>query len=53
MNNQLSATSKIWVYQSSRKFTDAETQVINEKIKGFVNQWTAHKMEVTGDGALH
>ncbi len=52
MNNQLSATSKVWVYQSSRKFTDAETLLINEKIKGFVNQWTAHKLEVTGDGAL-
>lgn len=52
MNNQLSATSKVWVYQSSRKFADAEALLINEKIKGFVNQWTAHKMEVTGDGAL-
>lgn len=52
MNNQLSATSKVWVYQSSRKFTDAETLLINEKIKGFVNQWTAHKLEVTGYGAL-
>ena len=52
LNNQLSPESKAWVYQSSRLFTDAEAIVITDKIKGFVNQWTAHKMEVTGEGIL-
>ena len=52
LKNNLSPNSKVWVYQSNRKFTEAEAIVIIEKIKQFVSQWTAHKMEVTGDGGL-
>jgi len=52
LNNNLSPQSRAWIYQSSRRFTDAEAIIITDKIKGFVNQWTAHKEEVTGEGLL-
>ena len=50
--NNLPDTSKVWIYQSSRKFTEREAVVINEKIKQFVMQWTSHKAGVIGDGKL-
>lgn len=52
IDDKLSSLSRVWVYQSSRLFTQAEADTIAEMIKGFVKQWTAHKMEVTGDGSL-
>ncbi len=50
--NQLSPNSRVWVYQSNRAFTANEAAFIAEKVKTFVTQWTAHKMEIAGDGAL-
>ena len=50
--NNLPDTSKVWIYQSSRKFSANETEVINEKIKHFLSQWNAHKIDVVGDGML-
>lgn len=50
MNNVLPLHSKVWVYQSVNPFNETETQLISEKIKLFVQQWTAHKEQVTGDG---
>jgi hypothetical protein len=50
--NNLPDSSKVWIYQSSRKFTDNEVSVINEKIKQFLSGWNAHKVEVVGDGKL-
>lgn len=52
INNQLSAQSRTWVYQSNRKFTDSESAIITNRIKDFVAQWTSHKMGVTGYGEL-
>ncbi len=34
--------SKVWIYQSNRKFTDDEVVVINTKVLGFVDTWEAH-----------
>lgn len=34
--------SKIWIYQSNRKFTDEEMNAIEESLKKFVENWTAH-----------
>lgn len=50
MNNLLPSHSKVWVYQSVNPFTETEAQIISEKVKQFVRQWTAHKEQVTGDG---
>lgn len=35
----LPETSKVWVYPSSRKFYKNELEEVEEKLKGFVNQW--------------
>ncbi|WP_432410597.1 ABC transporter ATPase [Rasiella sp. SM2506] len=34
--------SRVWVYQSNRKFSDEEVAVISEKAIEFLTQWTAH-----------
>jgi hypothetical protein len=52
IENNLPGTSKVWIYQSSRKFTEREAEAINQKIKEFVTQWTSHKAGVIGDGLL-
>lgn len=35
-------TSRIWVYQSNRKFTSDELEFIEAKTRYFLTQWTAH-----------
>jgi hypothetical protein len=34
--------SKIWIYQSNRKFSDIEIQEIEDELKIFLDNWTAH-----------
>lgn len=34
--------SRIWIYQSNRKFTDAEMNEIDQAAKAFVENWAAH-----------
>jgi hypothetical protein len=41
--NNLSGTSRIWIYQSDRILTDDESEEINGVAKSFVEQWTAHQ----------
>ena len=38
--------SKVWIYQSSRKFSDIEKNKINTRLKLFLNNWTAHGTEL-------
>ena len=38
----LPAESKIWIYQSNRKFTDAEFATIETDLKTFIESWAAH-----------
>ncbi len=52
LTNSLSPKSRVWIYQSTKEFTPEQAAAISEKITAFVNQWTAHKMEVTGAGGL-
>lgn len=37
-----SPQSKVWIYQSNRKFTDQETVEIQDILDRFVTQWAAH-----------
>lgn len=39
---KLSETSRVWIYQSNRSFTDAEVEELNNELNEFLNQWTAH-----------
>ena len=34
--------SKIWIYQSNRKFSDAEFAAIEADLKSFLENWSAH-----------
>lgn len=34
--------SRIWIYQSNRKFSDDEMAVIESDVKAFVESWAAH-----------
>ena len=38
----LSDTSKIWIYQSNRPFSDIEKDMINRKMEDFVANWKRH-----------
>ena len=49
---QLPATSRVWIYQADRTFTDGETTTLQAAISDFVSKWLAHKAKVIGDGAL-
>jgi len=34
--------SRVWIYQSNRKFTDQEMQEIHIELQKFTEEWTAH-----------
>ncbi len=34
--------ARVWVYQSSRTFSERETMVLNSQLAAFAQQWTAH-----------
>ena len=38
--------SRIWIYQSNRKFLDIELNEINHSISNFLKSWTAHGNEL-------
>lgn len=40
--NELSAESKVWIYQSSRPFNNFETATIQQELASFTQQWAAH-----------
>ncbi|WP_036384297.1 hypothetical protein [Muricauda sp. MAR_2010_75] len=39
-------TSRIWIYQSNRSFTDEELQDIEQNVSNFLKEWTAHGAEL-------
>lgn len=38
----LPESSRVWIYQSNRSFTEEELKEIKEKLQLFIEQWTAH-----------
>ena len=40
--NTLPETSKIWIYQANRSFTDNEIEEIKSRLDVFIENWTAH-----------
>ncbi|MEO6831123.1 MAG: hypothetical protein ABI378_02645 [Chitinophagaceae bacterium] len=42
------STSKVWIYQSSRRFTPEQQREIDEQLHQFYSQWTAHGAPVKG-----
>ncbi|MBC6112431.1 ABC transporter ATPase [Pedobacter fastidiosus] len=41
-----SPQSRVWIYQSNRKFTSIEETEILKKLESFTNQWKAHGNEL-------
>jgi hypothetical protein len=39
--------SKIWIYQSNRKFSDQETEEITQACHNFIENWAAHGTSLT------
>lgn len=46
--NELPKNSKVWIYQSIRKFNDTEIKNIHELLTSFVQTWKDHGKNVTG-----
>lgn len=44
--------SRVWVYQSSRPFSEQQTLEVNEQLKQFYLQWMVHGKEVKGWAGL-
>ena len=40
--NTLPDSSRIWVYQASRSFTENELQEIRQELDAFIKEWTTH-----------
>lgn len=45
-------TARVWIYQSTRPFTDTETTFLTSQINGFVGEWTAHRKTLLAAGAV-
>ncbi|MEY4931209.1 MAG: hypothetical protein RI909_1933 [Bacteroidota bacterium] len=39
---ELSAESRVWIYQGSRPFTSHEVELVNKALTVFCEQWNAH-----------
>jgi hypothetical protein len=46
-------TSKVWVYQANRSFTQDEVWDISDILENFVAQWKSHQRDVKGFGSLY
>lgn len=44
--------SRVWIYQSSRPFTEQEQREIKEQLYQFYTQWLSHAEKVKGWGGL-
>jgi hypothetical protein len=42
----LDDSSKIWIYQSNRFFSDEEVQWLHEVLSNFTQQWTSHSRQL-------
>ncbi|AXT60044.1 ABC transporter ATPase [Aquimarina sp. AD10] len=40
--NELPETSRVWIYQANRSFSQEELEEIKNKLNEFLEQWTAH-----------
>ena len=40
--DKLPDSSRVWIYQANRSFSEQEVGQIDQKLKEFIEQWTAH-----------
>ena len=41
-DSTFSPDSRVWVYTSNRRLTDAETEAVQQAVQAFTKEWTAH-----------
>ncbi|PCI31411.1 MAG: ABC transporter ATPase [Flavobacteriaceae bacterium] len=46
--NELPDSSRVWIYQSNRAFTNEEVNLIEVKMKNFLKSWTRHGDSLNG-----
>ena len=44
--NLLPPDTRVWIYQCSRKLTDAEIILLNQKATEFISTWSAHDLQL-------
>jgi hypothetical protein len=44
--------ARVWIYQSNRPFTDAETAAITAEVKAFAQNWLSHGAPVKAFGTV-
>lgn len=47
---RLPNSARVWIYQSTRPFTEMEIEVLRSQINGFVGVWTAHSHQLAAAG---
>jgi hypothetical protein len=50
--HEFHADSRVWIYQSSRRFTIGEALQIEERLNEFVSNWHSHGVPVKGSAHL-
>jgi hypothetical protein len=40
--NELPESSRIWIYQANRSFSEPELHEIGQELESFIKEWTAH-----------
>jgi hypothetical protein len=49
---ELPPTTRVWIYQSNRPFTDAEIPRVRDHIRQFVSQWISHNQQLKAYGDI-
>ncbi len=52
MNVHFPDTSRLWIYQSARPFSDAEVPVIREQLQQFATRWVSHQVQMKATGEV-
>ncbi|UZR93688.1 hypothetical protein [Chondrinema litorale] len=46
--SELPASSRVWVYQSNRKFDPKEQNIVEDLLTNFISRWQSHGAELKG-----
>lgn len=49
INNSLSDTSRVWIYQSNRPFDEKEIETLTKELKEFAKEWASHSRQLNAD----
>jgi hypothetical protein len=48
----LADNSRVWVYQSSRPFSDQEKDELNKRLRAFAAEWVSHNKQLSADASI-